>query len=179
MADATVVNSDRVLVVAACFHRPFLERADKQLDRVEYTVRSDAHPEHVFTVVRYLLGKRPFNGELGGLWEMPGGKVHENETIHHALVREINEELGWSDIVPEIPEVLYKADVDFPHGKFRVIFINVVVGVECEDVPMLIEHLGLMWWTLFDLKEMGFNGHLTPATKSMVEFLLAGENRPE
>lgn len=43
---------------------------------------------------RVLLQKRPENKQHGGLWEFPGGKVEAGETLDHALVREIDEELG-------------------------------------------------------------------------------------
>lgn len=43
---------------------------------------------------RYLIGKRPSEGLLGGLWEFPGGKIASGETHAQALVRECREELG-------------------------------------------------------------------------------------
>jgi len=41
-----------------------------------------------------LLAKRPPEGLLGGLWEFPGGKQEENETLPETLTREILEELS-------------------------------------------------------------------------------------
>ena len=43
---------------------------------------------------RVLMAKRPEGKPLAGLWEFPGGKVHDDETPEAALVRELDEELG-------------------------------------------------------------------------------------
>jgi 8-oxo-dGTP diphosphatase len=43
---------------------------------------------------RVLIAQRPAHKMLGGLWEFPGGKVHEGERPEDALIRELNEELG-------------------------------------------------------------------------------------
>lgn len=42
---------------------------------------------------RFLLAKRPPEGLLGGMWEFPGGKQENNETLPETLEREIKEEL--------------------------------------------------------------------------------------
>ncbi|MBI3159656.1 MAG: A/G-specific adenine glycosylase [Chloroflexi bacterium] len=43
---------------------------------------------------KVLLAQRPEGGLLGGLWEFPGGKQEDGESLPEALSREINEELG-------------------------------------------------------------------------------------
>jgi 8-oxo-dGTP diphosphatase len=42
---------------------------------------------------RVLITRRPRHKELGGLWEFPGGKVHDGERPEVALIRELKEEL--------------------------------------------------------------------------------------
>jgi 8-oxo-dGTP diphosphatase len=43
---------------------------------------------------RVLLARRPEGKAMAGLWEFPGGKVHEGESPEEALIRELKEELG-------------------------------------------------------------------------------------
>jgi 8-oxo-dGTP diphosphatase len=43
---------------------------------------------------RVLLAQRPPGKAMAGLWEFPGGKVHEGEAPEAALIRELKEELG-------------------------------------------------------------------------------------
>jgi 8-oxo-dGTP diphosphatase len=43
---------------------------------------------------RVLVAQRPEGKQLAGLWEFPGGKLHEGERPEAALIRELHEELG-------------------------------------------------------------------------------------
>jgi A/G-specific adenine glycosylase len=56
-------------------------------------LRRPGHPE------QFLIAQRPPEGMLGGLWEFPGGKRHDGETLEQCLRREMEEEL---DVVVEV-----------------------------------------------------------------------------
>ncbi len=43
---------------------------------------------------RVLLAQSPEGKYMAGLWEFPGGKVEPGESPEHALIRELQEELG-------------------------------------------------------------------------------------
>jgi 8-oxo-dGTP diphosphatase len=43
---------------------------------------------------RVLLARRPEGKPMAGLWEFPGGKVHDDETPEACVIRELEEELG-------------------------------------------------------------------------------------
>ncbi len=68
----------------------------------ELPVRSLKKPRPHRTIVagviwddrKFLIQKRPEDGLLGGLWELPGGKVTRGESLEAALMREIAEETG-------------------------------------------------------------------------------------
>ena len=56
---------------------------------------------------RVLIAQRPAEGLLGNLWEFPGGKVEQGETLEQALKREIQEELAV-EIAIEAPFGVYR-----------------------------------------------------------------------
>jgi 8-oxo-dGTP diphosphatase len=56
---------------------------------------------------KVLITRRPLNKPQGGMWEFPGGKLHDNESPQDALKRELVEELGIEIAVGSIFEVAY------------------------------------------------------------------------
>lgn len=88
---------------------------------------------------RYLLGKRPPDGMLGGLWEFPGGKVETKESHEAALHREIDEELG---VKIEIIESLGKVDHAYSHFK---ITLHIYICKHLSGTPSPKAHTELKW----------------------------------
>lgn len=41
-----------------------------------------------------LITQRSFNSSYGGFWELPGGKIEDEEVADNALIRELQEELN-------------------------------------------------------------------------------------
>lgn len=61
---------------------------------------------------KVLISQRAEKSHLGGKWEFPGGKIHSDESVQTALIRELNEELGihvrkdrpWLEIEHQYPD---------------------------------------------------------------------------
>ncbi|HQM51202.1 MAG TPA: A/G-specific adenine glycosylase [Candidatus Hydrogenedentes bacterium] len=88
---------------------------------------------------RFLLGKRPPEGLLGGLWEFPGGKVQPGETHAQALQRETREELGVEIRVGGLAAVVKHA-----YSHFKVT-LNVYRCTLESGVPRPRTHTELKW----------------------------------
>ena len=64
---------------------------------------------------RLLIALRPEEAMLGGLWEFPGGKQNDGETIQETVKREIAEELGVDVLVRD-----HFMDVKHAYSHFKI-----------------------------------------------------------
>jgi 8-oxo-dGTP diphosphatase len=60
---------------------------------------------------KILAAKRNKNKSEGGYWELPGGKIRENEDPQSAIIREIKEEIDLDvEVIDELEAITY----DYP-----------------------------------------------------------------
>ena len=111
---------------------------------------------------RFLLGRRPPGKRHGGLWEFPGGKLLEGESVAQAIARELFEELGLE--VDHIGPILFSATD--PESSFEICFIE----TSAHGDPSPREHTELIW---ADLRS-DLPSELAPADKRFVTEWLGG-----
>jgi len=87
----------------------------------------------------FLLAQRPPGKVYAGYWEFPGGKVEAGESMRHALVRELQEELG---ITVDRAWPWLCREFTYPHAKVRLKFFR-VASWHGDISP--IEHSGFAW----------------------------------
>ncbi|MEI7432558.1 MAG: NUDIX domain-containing protein, partial [Betaproteobacteria bacterium] len=87
----------------------------------------------------FLLAQRPVGKAYAGYWEFPGGKVEPGESLHQALVRELQEELG---ITVDRAWPWLSCEFTYPHASVRLKFFR-VSSWHGEIKPL--EHTGFDW----------------------------------
>ncbi|TAK11224.1 MAG: A/G-specific adenine glycosylase [Anaerolineae bacterium] len=96
---------------------------------------------------KVLLAQRPAGGLLGGLWEFPGGKQEDGETLPRALRREIKEELGVTVKIGAELGVFKHA-----YSHFRVTLHAFACTLE-KGTPRAIQAQKLVWAAPAELPE--------------------------
>lgn len=112
---------------------------------------------------RLLIALRPDNAMLGGLWEFPGGKQKENESIQNTVARELREELGVR------VEVLEKfMDLKHAYSHFKITlhayWCRILNG---EPTPNTSQEL--RWVTISQLEEFAFPKANKILTEKLIE----------
>ena len=81
-------------------------------------------------------------------WEFPGGKVEEGETEHHALLREIREEMDWDIYVGHCI-----GSITHEYPDFSITLTAYLCKGGDGDFKML-KHLDCKWLTLEELPSL-------------------------
>lgn len=96
---------------------------------------------------KFLLVRRPLNKKRGGLWEFPGGKVEDGETLKEAIERELKEELG---IETKAKNLVCKTIYKYPEGEIELSLLE----VEFKEDPILKEALESKWVTIEESEKL-------------------------
>lgn len=94
---------------------------------------------------KILLLKRPEDDFMGGIFELPSGKVEPGENLDEALRREVDEETGLK--ISGIREYLGHFDYRSGSGKTSRQF-NFVVEIAAPESVELTEHDAHLWASL-------------------------------
>lgn len=120
---------------------------DSFLEQLATTATADGVQQFVVGAVvqhdgKILLLKRPEDDFMGGIFELPSGKVEAGEALNEALAREVQEESGLE--VTEIQDYLGHFDYTSGSGKHSRQF-NFAVDVAAAEPIELQEHDDYLW----------------------------------
>lgn len=114
---------------------------------------------------KYLICQRSADDECGLLWEFPGGKLEEGETLEECIIREIKEEL---DLDIRVLDVFTTNVYHFNNKEILFTIFNAeIIG----GTMKLNEHNDARWVTLEEMPSYEF----MPADIVFVERLLNGK----
>ncbi len=117
---------------------------------------------------RILVGQRPENNSLAGLWEFPGGKIELGESPEEALARELSEELG---IEANIGELKLSVTHSYNDVGIVILFYEVLYW---KGQPKAKHHLMLEWIYPEELKERS----IPDANKKVLEKIFKALGAP-
>ncbi len=100
----------------------------------------------------FFLAKRKPGGDLGGKWELPGGKLEEGETPQDAMLREWQEELEI-----EVSTGKLVTSTTFSHNSKE--FLLEVYNVSFQPQEMTLnEHVQTGWFSREDINDLDLAG---------------------
>jgi A/G-specific adenine glycosylase len=155
---ATVCTPKKPTCDLCPLHGSCLNAFSLNCEIIPFKPKKNKIPEHIIVVAvvqdpksgKILISKRRQDVMLGGLWEFPGGKVHQNESLTDALVRELTEEVGVSvDIVHRLTTIKHS----YSHFK---ITLTPFICIYKQGIPSPRESDEIRWVSLEELDEFPF-----------------------
>ncbi|MEG0295873.1 MAG: (deoxy)nucleoside triphosphate pyrophosphohydrolase [Clostridium sp.] len=99
---------------------------------------------------------------MSNLWEFPGGKVEDGESIADAIEREIKEEL--------LCDIKFITEFNDHTHEYDKVFVN-LISLKCELVsgtPIATEHSKLIWLKRENLYSLKWAPADIPAVKQLI-----------
>lgn len=97
-----------------------------------------------------LIDRRRKEGAMGGLWEFPGGKIENNETVENCIAREIKEELA---IEIKVGKCLIVVNHTYPTFKITL-FVHECQYLSGKPQPLASDEI--RWVNLEEISEYNF-----------------------
>jgi 8-oxo-dGTP diphosphatase len=116
---------------------------------------------------RYLVTRRQAGVHLAGLWEFPGGKCDDGESLTAAVARELREELG---IRATVGKEVFSTAHDYPDRRVELHFF------ECQsaDDPSPVLGQEMRWVAREELAALEF----PPADAELIRMLRSSADLP-
>lgn len=117
----------------------------KTIEVVAAVIKKDDH----------ILATQRGYGEFKGKWEFPGGKVEKDESLEHAIIREIKEETN-ADI--NVSQFINTIEYDYPN--FHLIMHSFLCEIIKNEVEFTfhnqteLEHENMIWLDINDLEHL-------------------------
>jgi|GEM_PF-1266554 len=111
--------------------------------------------------LRVLITRRRSDQVLGNLWELPGGKIHPNESPQDAAMRELREEVG---ITVRCTDALPAVEHNYDHAR---VSLHPFICVREQGLPRAIEVAEVRWVSLDELAHYEFPRASLPVIASL------------
>lgn len=101
---------------------------------------------------------------LPNMWEFPGGKIEQNETLRQAIEREIKEELSC-----KVEYISTFHDNTHEYDKFTVNLITVICKL-VSGIPTASEHSKLIWLNKENLPSLNWAPADIPTVNKLLSY---------
>jgi 8-oxo-dGTP diphosphatase len=105
-----------------------------------------------------------------GIWELPGGRIEHGEEPRQSLIRELNEELGWSKItIKKIVDIWsFTSKVENRHNHFIILVYSCTSDEK--KINQNDEYTEYKWVPIQEIKKLNMrDGYKKSVKKYLIE----------